>query len=129
MPPYGYLKKGTFGAIIPAAEIFMLLPSSLPQPPDETLMGLQAARTTDKSLIDRAITRELVSDLPAFLSELKAIALSPDSKDSDKLSALIQILDRAAGKPSQTLNHTGVVGNYQIPQEEVERRLAHLRGV
>lgn len=106
----------------------MLLPPSLPPPENQTLLGVSKARAHDKALIDRELTRELVSDLPSLVSELKAIALSPDSKDSDKLTALINILDRVAGKPSQSVHHSGTVGSFFIPQDEVERRLAHLRG-
>jgi len=106
----------------------MLLPQVLPPPKDQTLLGISKAKEIDKSLIDRELTRELVSDLPSLIAEMKAIALSPDSKDSDKLTALINIFDRVAGKPTQTVHHSGSVGSWQIPPDEVERRLAHLRG-
>lgn len=106
----------------------MLLPQTLPPPDEQSLMGISKARTHDKALIDRELTRELVSALPSLVTEMKSIALSPDAKDSDKLTALINIFDRVAGKPTQTVHHSGSVGSWQIPPDEVERRLAHLRG-
>lgn len=108
----------------------MALPPAQSEPAeiaDLSLISSSAARKeVDKSLIDKALVREIAQDLPVFYDRAKEIALHAEH-DSDSVAMLKTLFDRAAGKTTQDVNFHGSLGFYQLPQEEVAKRIESLR--
>jgi len=108
----------------------MNLPTSQPPEGDLTSLSLiskaSERREIDRSIVDKALVRQIAQDLPLFYDKLKTVALTAEH-DSDAVSALKTLIDRAAGKTSQDVNLHATLGVFQLPQEEVVSRIASLR--
>ncbi len=92
--------------------------------------GGRVAGTPNKSTAE---IRELAGQYgPAALAELARLATNADSEQA-RVSACKEILDRAYGKSTQTINRTDNVGviEDEVNYLEVARRLAFLldRGI
>lgn len=70
--------------------------------------------------------RELArTHTPAAIATLAEIMINPKAKESSRVAAAGELLDRAWGKPTQPIEHQ--VGEQSIiPMDEVERRLREI---
>lgn len=105
----------------------MNLPQVSEPVPDLSVIKDSAARdNVDKALVDKALVRAIAKDLPTLYDRAVDIALTAEH-DSDSVAMLKTLFDRAAGKASQDVNFHGSLGVYQLPPEEVAKRIESLR--
>jgi hypothetical protein len=71
----------------------------------------------------REITELARAHVPAAIKELARLAKAAES-ESARVSAIGMLLDRAYGKPSQAIQHSGSVGTYdltKVTDEDLDR--------
>jgi hypothetical protein len=70
---------------------------------------------------------------PAAITELVSIALDPETKSKSKatrIAAIRELLDRGFGRPSQALEHSVAVGQFDptmLTDEQLDAKIEHLR--